>query len=577
VSHASARAPRPPGAGRLALIATAICACEAAAPAALPAGAGGDSGALPAPPRPLSPISVSILTSRRPTFRWQLADGTEGARVEICGERACHRVLASFDAAGDEGTPSDDLPTGTLFWRLRGRAGDTVGSTPSATWELVVPPRSSPVSTAWGAALDANGDGFADVVVGDADEFLPTRRVFVFAGGRRGPPANPTTTLSTPNPIAGFASSIASAGDVDGDGFGDLLVGSPKADAASLYRGGPRGFEDTPATLSGPAGSAFGAAVSGAGDIDGDGYADVVIGLPSYRAGDGSPVQGAATVFFGGPDGLTETRSAALPPGAGADGQQYGRYVSSAGDMDGDGLADVAVWAGIGASDPQEITLYLGRDRPWATPSATLHYEGSVVSWLDDANLLACAGDVNGDGLSDLAVATPAQTGVSYVLDHVTLFLGRPGGPSEQPSFRIANPLAVGDHFGLSLAAGDLNGDGFGDLLIGVASAPASSPLASIVYDGDSRGMTFAQRIPTSDTIRFHGREVGLGDVDGDGFPDAVIAYPARETPVGDGGVLHGAVEIHRGGPGGVAAAADWTLLAPDTTAAAFGGSLVRP
>jgi hypothetical protein len=540
-------------------------------------------------------VSVSFLTSRRPTLSWVLPQGADGARVDVCADRGCTRPLASFDAPGAGGAPPADLPPGVVFWHLRGTSAGAVGTLTSATWELVVPAQSAPRSTAWGAMLDGDGDGFGDVVVGDSDAFAPTQHVYVHRGGPSGPSASPSSILSAAAPVTGYASSLASAGDVDGDGFADLLIGSPGEDSVYVYRGGASGFADPPsAILTGPAKSSFGAAVSGAGDVDGDGYADVVVGLPLGASPAGPLVQGAAVVYYGGPGGLSSSsRSAALGPRAGSDAQTLGTFVSAAGDLDGDGLADVAVWGGIESTDPQYVLVYYGGAHPFGgAPSVLLQYDGATPSWLGHANLLACAGDTNGDGYADLVITTPVPPNAGFTVDHLSLFFGGPGGPALVPSRRIVSPLAPMDHFGLSVAALDANQDGLDDLATSTASY-ATPPVSALLYLGAPSGPALATTMTTPDATTLFERELGSsGDIDGDGFPDLVVGFPARVTPNGDAGLadggaddleagasgpLRGAVEVHAGSAQGVGVAARWVLLPPDGTALAYGASLVRP
>jgi hypothetical protein len=559
--------------------------------------AGDDAAPELAPPRPVAPVSVSFLTSRRPTFRWQLSSGTDGARVEVCADRACTRPVTSFDATGTRGAPDVDLPPGVVFWRLHGTsAGRAAGARTSATWETVVPPVSAPVATAWGSMIDADGDGFADVVVGDSDPNAPTQHVYVHRGGPSGPSPSPSQVLSAPAAVAGYATSLASAGDVDGDGYADLLVGSPGENVVYVYGGGAGGFASVPAlVLAGPDKSSFGASVSGAGDVDGDGFADVVVGAPALLV-QGDPVQGAATVYFGSAAGLSASKSAPLGPRAGSDAQGFAWFVSEAGDVDGDGLGDVAVWGGVDTADPQYVLVYRGADRPYgAAPGLLLQFDGADPSWLPTANLLVCAGDVNGDGYADLAVSA-AVAPAGFAADHVSVFLGGGASPTQLPWRRIDNPLAMGDHFGLTLAGADLDQDGFSDLAATAASY-ATPPVAALVYAGGPMGMGLTTTMTTPDATTLFDREAASpGDVDGDGYPDLLVAFPARTTRVpgasdagagagGEGGVdggsadgtRHGAVEVHAGGLHGAGAAARWTLLPPDGAAVAYGASLARP
>jgi hypothetical protein len=430
--------------------------------------------------------------------------------------------------------------------------------------------------------MDANGDGFGDVVVGDTNGFQPSQHVYLYLGGPRGPSAAPSAVLSGQSATVHYAESLASAGDVDGDGYGDFAVGSPTEDTVYFYRGGPAGYADPPSLLlSGPAKSRFGGAVSGAGDVNGDGYADLVVGLPIRLPRSGTSVVGGASVYFGSASGLSPSSFVELTPPATSDEQGFGQFVSNAGDLDGDGSADIAVYGGVGSFDPQRIYVYRGGGKSFgAAPDFTLEYDGTDYSWLDAANVLACAGDLDGDGYPDLAMATP-HLGTAYDVDHISLFHG---GPSltPVPSLRLDSPIAMADHFGLGLAANDFDRDGVDDLAVGLLCFDVLPPSA-LVYGGGAGVPWLQTRIETRDRLWQAVREVGAADVDGDGFPDLVVGYPGRVTSssgrAADGGSisLHGAVEIHRGGPGGVGDAASWTLLPPDDATVAFGATLARP
>jgi uncharacterized protein YceK len=82
-------------------------------------------------PRPIAPLTTARVTSRRPTLRWALAPGTDGADIELCADRVCTRPLARFTTTGDSVRVPSELPTGVVFWRMRGTRAGVVGSTTS--------------------------------------------------------------------------------------------------------------------------------------------------------------------------------------------------------------------------------------------------------------------------------------------------------------------------------------------------------------------------------------------------------------------------------------------------------------
>ena len=124
-----------------------------------------------------------------------------------------------------------------MFWRAAARRGDDVATTFSPTWQFTVGARSAPVNTSWGTTLDVNGDGFADTVVG-AWYVGQMGRAYLHLGGAAGLSIAPAVTLTgTGGSVAMFGSSTASAGDVNGDGYADVLVGarSARAEAGQVY------------------------------------------------------------------------------------------------------------------------------------------------------------------------------------------------------------------------------------------------------------------------------------------------------------------------------------------------------
>jgi hypothetical protein len=201
---------------------------DATAEAAMGGGSDTAPPLLPAP-RPLAPLSTSRVTSRRPTLRWVLPQGGTSATVDLCRDRLCTMpVGTSARVEGESYAPPDDLPVGVVFWRLHPASEARVTS---PTWQFTVGAGSAPVDTSWGTTLDVNGDGYADVLVSAGDS--SSDYVLLYLGSATGLATTPATILSDPGssafgPQAGdaFGNSIASAGDVDGDGYADVIVGA---------------------------------------------------------------------------------------------------------------------------------------------------------------------------------------------------------------------------------------------------------------------------------------------------------------------------------------------------------------
>ncbi len=148
------------------------------------------------------------------------------------------------------------------------------------------------------SVADTNGDGYADVLASEDGGHA----IDVFLGGPSGPAATPIVLNVGGIPMTGsYGASGAGAGDVDGDGFEDVLAGGYTGNVAFLFRGSESGPDPAPLTLADPGSSpndTFGLAVAGASDVDGDGFDDVLVGAPGMTL-----EVGRAYLFFGGPSG----------------------------------------------------------------------------------------------------------------------------------------------------------------------------------------------------------------------------------------------------------------------------------
>ncbi|MEE9269031.1 MAG: FG-GAP-like repeat-containing protein [Candidatus Krumholzibacteria bacterium] len=365
---------------------------------------------------------------------------------------------------------------------------------------------------------------------------------------------------------AWFGNSVASAGDVNGDGWTDMIVGAylqdgtaKDAGAAFLYLGSPSGLIVEPWWRGWGAGTAewFGYSVSSAGDINGDGFSDVIVGAPRYSNGQGD--EGGVFVYLGARSGLG--RSADWIGEGDQAGAQYGFSVARAGDVNGDGYSDVIVgayrYSGGEEEEGRAVVLY---GSPYGLPdslswTAESHQAGA---WLGYS--VAGAGDVNGDGYSDVIVGAPYFDNGEEDEGRAMIYAGSAGGLLAEPMWTAEIDHAVG-RFGVSVAsAGDINGDGYGDVVIGAEgnldvlqdigtvfvylgspSGPGSSP--DWAAQGDVLEGAFGRAVSSA------------GDINGDGFGDLAIGDPHFD----DGEANEGRVVVYMGSANGLPRFPDWS------------------
>ncbi len=494
----------------------------------------------------------------------------------------------SVSAAGDvNGDGYSDVIIGSYYYdngqSNEGRAyvyhGSATGLSAAANWTSESDQASANFGWSVAAAGDVNGDGYSDVIVG-AYQFSNGHsnegRAFVYYGSANGLSASSNWTAESDQAFANFGWSVAAAGDVNGDGYSDVIIGCPNFDEGQTYEGKVFVYYGSVSGLSmtadwtkasDVAGSFFGYSVSTAGDIDGDGYSDIIIGQIGYNN-----YLGRIHVHRGSGSGVSSFNWIISGENT---GDRFGSSVSCAGDVDGDGYSDIIV----GASDYNEST----------TGGAAYLFKGaaggisSSLEWVTYGNQpnagygtsVATAGDVNGDGYSDVIVGAHSfdngQTneGKSFV------YHGSADGLADAGDSRESNSNNAQLGYSVS-TAGDINGDGYGDIIAGAPklSAGQYQEGRAFVFNGTETGLSStASWTAESNQINalFGTCVAGAGDVNGDGFGDVIVGAPLFINSPSN---TYGKVFVYYGSASGLSGTAGWNVTGSQTTHSFFGNSV---
>jgi hypothetical protein len=307
---------------------------------------------------------------------------------------------------------------------------------------------------------DFDGDGIFDVLVGETEDwYAGNGKVLAYSG------ATGASLFELVGPQSGdlFGRTISIAGDFDADGVADFFVSAPDYGSAKGGRG--RAWLYSGATraamfhVNGTSANAWMEATCGLGDLDGDGCPDFAIGSP----GDGPNSEGIATVYSG------KSRSVLYSFQGEANKDAFGSFVAALGDTDGDGYSDLAV-----AATGHTVTLGSeGRVYVYSGKTGALRFTYDGTHWIEGLGFLpsGCGVDFNGDGFMDIVIGSPLGKGDIPCGGDVYVYSGKNG--LLLYDIRGSIDYGTGEHLGSSLSPiGDINGDGFDDLLVG---APANS------------------------------------------------------------------------------------------------------
>ena len=387
--------------------------------------------------------------------------------------------------------------------------GDPAGA--SEDEDLLLEGQLSSESWAGIAHADVNQDGYEDLVIRQRED-LWDATIKVWEGSASGISETATQSLTVTENMGVLTD--AAFCDVNGDSYPDLTV---TADGGfEWYAGSSAGLASASTKVGkGP----FNCVIDCAGDVNGDGYQDVLIG--DY-------ISGTANLYLGSSAGLGTTPDWTQSTSAGV--AKYGYQVVGLGDVDGDGYDDFAV----GHKAYGYVELFLGSSTgPATTPDQT--YLGSIAG---HAQHIAAPGDVDGDGLDDLALLEPLYGSYgTTALGRITLHLGATGGPSTTADASYLGDPSVG--IGAMGAAGDVNGDGVPDLVIGQEAL-----FAGVLELDSGLGMTLATEWEPEDWYGELGLSLATDDWDGDGYDD--LAYGLGEAGVGlSWGAASGVSDAH--------------------------------
>jgi len=440
--------------------------------------------------------------------------------------------------------------------------------------------------TSVACAGDINGDGYSDVIAGATlydNGQTNEGAAYVYFGSASGLNIIPAAILESNQANAQMGRGVASAGDVNGDGYSDVVVGvyqydNPESNEGGVfvYHGSAAGLSIIPNNTPDDAdqtGATFGVSVASAGDVNADGYSDVIIGANDYDDG-ANTSEGRAFVYHGSAAGLSVTPNS-TPDDADQAGAFFANSVASAGDVNGDGYSDVIVGAfgyddGANTNEGRAFVYYGSAAGLSASPNSTP--DDADQAGASFGTSVACAGDVNGDGYSDVIIGAPLYNdGANAAEGRAFVYYGSAAGLSATPISTPDDADQANAFFGYKVAcAGDVNGDGYSDVIIGayLYDDGFTNEGKAFIYHGSATGLSATPNSSPADAnlanALFGFSVSGAGDVNGDGYSDVIIGASGYTSGAN---ASEGRAYMYYGSAAGLSAAPNITL---DDTNQAF-------
>ncbi|MDD2522727.1 MAG: integrin alpha [Anaerolineaceae bacterium] len=434
------------------------------------------------------------------------------------------------------------------------RADSTINSPPATTpgWTFTGEQTANYLGQSWIPVGDVDGDSYDDLIVGAYGYDTPTitnaGRAYLFYGYYTGLDSTPDWVIDGEMTDAYFGYSVAGAGDVNGDGFEDVLVGSHGFDITEpetlnvgkvyLFLGSEGGLEITPAWIftGSQAGQAVGVKVAGLGDVDDDGFDDFAVGSSGWDGGQTD--EGLVYVFYGSADGPADT--ADWTAESNQTSSNFGASLSGLGDVNGDGFNDLLVGASTydnGITDEGAAFAWYGSADGFGDPAGPDWMAESNQSTRFFSYFLGNAGDVNDDGYDDVVISSFEYSHPSAAEGVVFLWYGSENGINEGESGNPGNSdwqaesNASGFAFGtVTGIPADINHDGYDDVIVGCQLGTpgifvyyGSETGPNLGVNGDLTNWDWHVSQPSIPglTNAFFARQAGsAGDINGDGVDD---------------------------------------------------------